>query len=132
MRRLCGRCRKKRPSRLFNSQNYAVMMGTPADFEDFAIGFAIAEGIVARAADLSSVLVLPSEQGFAVDLAVPEDKLNRGRMAKRSLEGRLAAASAGSRTSRTRSACRAMTYPMCPCIHRPWPGPMRCSPSTNR
>ena len=27
----------------FNSQNYAVMMGTPADFEDFALGFAIAE-----------------------------------------------------------------------------------------
>lgn len=74
---------------LFNSQNYAVMMGTPADFEDFAVGFALAEGIVASASDLSGVLVLPSEQGYAVDLSVPGHKLNRARMSKRSLEGRV-------------------------------------------
>ena len=72
----------------FNSQNYAVMMGTPADFEDFAIGFAIAEGIIARASDVTAVLVLPTEQGYAIDLSLPEEKINRDRMARRSLEGR--------------------------------------------
>jgi FdhD protein len=73
---------------LFNSQNYAVMMGTPADLEDFATGFALAEGIVAKASDIGGILVLPTEEGYAVDLSVDETKLNRGRMAKRSLEGR--------------------------------------------
>ena len=72
----------------FNSANHAVMMGTPADFEDFAIGFALAEGIIGAAADVTGVLVLPSEQGYALDLSVREDRLNRSRMAKRSLEGR--------------------------------------------
>lgn len=72
----------------FNSQNYAVMMGTPADFEDFAVGFAIAEGIIAKASDVTAVLVLPTDQGYAIDLSVPEEKINRDRMAKRSLEGR--------------------------------------------
>ena len=72
----------------FNSQNYAVMMGTPADFEDFAVGFAIAEGLIAKASDVTAVLVLPTTQGYAIDLSVPEDKINRDRMAKRSLEGR--------------------------------------------
>ncbi|PZF78211.1 formate dehydrogenase accessory sulfurtransferase FdhD [Aestuariivirga litoralis] len=72
----------------FNSQSYAVMMGTPADFEDFAIGFAIAEGLIAKASDVTAVLVLPTEQGYAIDLSVPEEKINRDRMAKRSLEGR--------------------------------------------
>ena len=72
----------------FNSQNYAVMMGTPADFEDFALGFAIAEGIIAPAADVTGILVLPTEQGYAIDLSLPEEKINRSRMAKRSLEGR--------------------------------------------
>ena len=72
----------------FNSRNYAVMMGTPADFEDFAVGFAIAEGIVAKASDVTGVLVLPTQQGYAIDLSVREEKIDRARMAKRSLEGR--------------------------------------------
>jgi FdhD protein len=72
----------------FNSQNYAVMMGTPADFEDFAVGFAIAEGLIAKASDVTAILVLPTEQGYAIDLSLPEDKINRDRMARRSLEGR--------------------------------------------
>ena len=63
----------------FNSQNYAVMMGTPSDFEDFAVGFAIAEGLIAKASDISAVLVLPTEQGYAIDLSVPEDKTLRYR-----------------------------------------------------
>lgn len=71
-----------------NSEPYAVMMATPADFEDFAIGFAIAEGIVRNAANVARVLVLPAEQGYAVDLSVAEDNINRARMARRSLEGR--------------------------------------------
>ncbi|WP_373503891.1 formate dehydrogenase accessory sulfurtransferase FdhD [Aestuariivirga sp.] len=72
----------------FNSANHAVMMGTPADFEDFAIGFALAEGIIGAADDVTGVLVLSSEQGYTLDLSVRENRLNRSRMAKRSLEGR--------------------------------------------
>jgi FdhD protein len=72
----------------FNSRNYAVMMGTPADFEDFAVGFAIAEGIIARASDVSGVLALPAGEGYAIDISAPESRINRARMARRSLEGR--------------------------------------------
>ena len=72
----------------FNSQNYTVMMATPADFEDFAIGFALAEGLIARASDVTGVLVLPSAQGYAADLSVPAERIDFARMARRSLEGR--------------------------------------------
>lgn len=72
----------------FNSQGYAVMMGTPADFEDFALGFAIAEGIIASASDVTGILVLPAGRGYAIDISAPEDKIDRARMARRSLEGR--------------------------------------------
>ena len=74
---------------LFNSEPYAVMMATPADLDDFAIGFALAEGIIAAADSVRGVLTLPSEEGLAVDLAVDEQHLNRARMVKRSLEGRV-------------------------------------------
>jgi FdhD protein len=72
----------------FNSESYAVMMGTPSDFEDFAIGFALAEGIISKHSDVSGVLVLPSGEGYTLDLSVPEEKINRSRMAKRAIEGR--------------------------------------------
>lgn len=74
---------------LFNSAPYAVMMATPVDLDDFATGFALAEGIIASHADIRGILTLPSEQGLTVDLAVEEAKLNRDRMIKRSLEGRV-------------------------------------------
>jgi FdhD protein len=74
---------------LFNSQSYAVMMSTPRDLDDFAIGFALAEGIILNARQVKNVLTLPSEEGFAVDLAIDEAHINRERMVKRSLEGRV-------------------------------------------
>lgn len=72
----------------FNSQNHAVMMGTPADFEDFGIGFAIAEGILSKASDVEGLLVLPAGEGYVIDLSVPEARIDRARMARRGLEGR--------------------------------------------
>jgi FdhD protein len=74
---------------LFNSAPYAVMMATPADLNDFAAGFALAEGIITSASHIKGILTLPSEEGLAVDLAVDEKHLNRDRMVKRSLEGRV-------------------------------------------
>ena len=74
---------------LFNSTPYAVMMATPSDLHDFAIGFTLAEGIIREVADAKAVLTLPSEEGFAVDIAIDEIKINRERMVKRSLEGRV-------------------------------------------
>ncbi len=74
---------------LLNSQAYAVMMATPADFDDFAIGFALAEGLVVEAGHIKTVLTLPSEDGYAVDLAIDATNLNSSRLVKRSLEGRV-------------------------------------------
>jgi FdhD protein len=74
---------------LLNSEPYAVMMATPADFDDFAVGFVLAEGLVAKAAHIANVLTLPSQDGYAVDIAVAPEHLNSSRLVKRSLEGRV-------------------------------------------
>jgi FdhD protein len=72
-----------------NSEPYAVMMATPADLEDFARGFALAEGLVRQASHVKSVLILPEEDGYALDLAVDSIHLDPARLVKRSLEGRV-------------------------------------------
>lgn len=72
-----------------NSTPYAVMMATPTDLEDFALGFALSEGLVKRASDVVGLLVFPSGEGHTADIAIPEANLLRERMVSRSLEGRV-------------------------------------------
>ncbi|WP_246274218.1 formate dehydrogenase accessory sulfurtransferase FdhD [Hyphomicrobium sulfonivorans] len=71
-----------------NTEPYTVMMATPANLTDFGIGFVLAEGIVERRSDILGVLVMPVENGFAVDIAIDEEALAEARMPRRSIEGR--------------------------------------------
>jgi FdhD protein len=72
-----------------NSAPYAVMMATPADLRDFAFGFALSEGLVKHGSHITNVLVIPSGDGFTVDLAIEDSDLIRERMISRSIEGRV-------------------------------------------
>jgi FdhD protein len=55
---------------------HAVMMATPADLEDFGIGFSIAEGIVERAEQISSIEVIESDLGIEIRMWVDPDRQN--------------------------------------------------------
>lgn len=50
----------------FNGLSYAVMMATPADLVDFATGFALSEGLAARAGEVIDVVVAEVEKGWIV------------------------------------------------------------------
>ena len=50
----------------FNGLAYAVMMATPADLEDFAIGFAMAEALISRAADCTDIAIAELDAGWIV------------------------------------------------------------------
>jgi FdhD protein len=47
----------------YNGRTYAVMMTTPQDFEDFAVGFSLAEGIISSSADIESLEVVRLDDG---------------------------------------------------------------------
>jgi FdhD protein len=71
---------------MHNSVSTAVMMATPADLEDFAVGFSLSEGFVTDAAAIRNVVALTVENGFCVDIAVDEASLKP--RSARALEGR--------------------------------------------
>lgn len=48
----------------YNASTYAVMMATPADLEDFAIGFSLTEGIIDAASDIEELQVIASDLGI--------------------------------------------------------------------
>jgi formate dehydrogenase accessory protein FdhD len=73
---------------LFNGVPHVVMMATPADLEDFALGFALTEGIVERADELRWIECLPRERGLAVHLAIPGTRFEALTARRRNLVGR--------------------------------------------
>src|SRR5262245_54616722 len=71
---------------MHNSVSTAVMLATPADLEDFCIGFSLSEGMVTEASGIRNVVALTVENGFCVDIAVDEAFLKP--RSSRALEGR--------------------------------------------
>ncbi|KFN50457.1 formate dehydrogenase accessory sulfurtransferase FdhD [Arenimonas composti] len=57
---------------LYNGAAFAVMMATPADLEDFAVGFSVSEGIVAAATDVAVVDVMALEAGISLQMRIPQ------------------------------------------------------------
>lgn len=57
----------------YNGTAFAVMMATPCDLEDFALGFSLSEGLVARPQQVLSIDVQPQLEGIELKMIVAED-----------------------------------------------------------
>jgi FdhD protein len=72
----------------FNGISHAVMLATPADLEDFALGFGLSEGIFASATDLYGCEISTSAQGITVSMNVSARSFAGLRARRRTLAGR--------------------------------------------
>lgn len=67
---------------------FAVMMATPQDLEDFAVGFSFTEGIIDGIADIRSVVVEPGEGGLKLVVTLAQEKMKRHLARGRNIAGR--------------------------------------------
>jgi FdhD protein len=71
----------------YNRTTYAVMLATPANLEDFAIGFSLTESIVARATEVEELDVVPVEQGIELRMWLAAERADKVTLRQRRLAG---------------------------------------------
>ena len=62
---------------VYNRRNYAVMLATPADLEDFAVGFSLSERVVDGVGDMTSVDIHQTQQGAELHFTIEPNKIER-------------------------------------------------------
>lgn len=73
---------------VYNGISFAVMMATPEDLGDFALGFSLSEGIVASADELRIDEIVTSLEGISLQLTIPEPRAAALEQRRRNLQGR--------------------------------------------
>ncbi|MBM3516336.1 MAG: formate dehydrogenase accessory sulfurtransferase FdhD [Alphaproteobacteria bacterium] len=72
----------------YNCVSHVVMMATPADLEEFAIGFSLSERIVAGVDEIEDVVVSPLDRGLKVSIRIPAARAKEMAGRERNLAGR--------------------------------------------
>lgn len=62
---------------VFNQRNYAVMLATPCDLEDFAIGFSISERVVNTPGEIKSISLQEVLSGYDIKIEIDPSRLER-------------------------------------------------------
>ncbi len=71
----------------YNGGTYAVMMGTPQNLEDFAVGFSLSEGIVKSADDIRSLETVRLDDGIELRMWLAPEEAARISERRRHIAG---------------------------------------------
>ncbi|MEH2479766.1 FdhD protein [Nitrobacteraceae bacterium AZCC 2146] len=71
----------------YNGGTYAVMMGTPQDLKDFAIGFSLSEGVVRSADEIQSFESVEFDDGIELRMWLAPDKAESISARRRQIAG---------------------------------------------
>ncbi len=71
----------------YNRVTHAVMMATPADLEDFGVGFSLSEAIVSDASCIEEIAIVEAEGGLELRLWIPPALMGALEQRRRRLAG---------------------------------------------
>jgi FdhD protein len=99
---------------VYNGVSHAVMMASPCDLEDFALGFSISEGILEKPAQLFSIEIKSTPIGVEVDMHIAGDCYARLREQRRNMVGRTGCGLCGTESLAhvARAIARVQTQPL--------------------
>lgn len=73
---------------IYNGISHAVMLATPQDLEDFALGFSLSEGILQSKSELYEVEIVAQNNGIELKMEVASEAFAKLKDRRRNLTGR--------------------------------------------
>ena len=73
---------------VFNQRPFGVMLASPADLEDFGLGFSVAERIIARPHEMEDLAVSDGERGFTIAMRILPERAAIVANRRRALDAR--------------------------------------------
>ncbi len=73
---------------VYNRRTFAVMLASPADLEDFGLGFSLSERIIAGPSEVQDIKVQRLDAGLSVQMTIPSVRAAALIGRRRALEGR--------------------------------------------
>lgn len=80
----------------YNGISHVVMMATPCDLEEFALGFSLSEGIIEQPQQLYGIEISPRPEGIEINLQVAARQEQLLKQRQRNLSGRTGCGLCGS------------------------------------
>ena len=84
---------------VYHDVPHVVMLATPADLEDYAVGFTLSEGLVAHSDEIRGVEVVPGEASVDVKISVAWERFTQLLQRRRNLTGRTGCGLCGAETT---------------------------------
>lgn len=83
---------------VYNTIPHVVMLTTPLNLEDFALGFSLTEEIIGHASELQSVRVVQRSKGIEVRMTIPESRFEKLHGKGKNMTGRTGCGLCGAST----------------------------------
>jgi FdhD protein len=83
---------------VYNGVPHVVVMATPANLEDLALGFSLSEAVIGSAAELGGIEIVPEQTGYSIYLSVPPERVAAIEQRRRNMTARTGCGVCGAET----------------------------------
>ena len=83
---------------VYNGVPHVVVMATPANLEDLALGFSLSEGVIGSITELGGIEIVPEKTGYSVYLSIPPERVAVIEQRRRNMTARTGCGVCGAET----------------------------------
>jgi len=83
---------------VYNGVPHVVVMASPANLEDLALGFSLSEGVIGSASELGGIEIVPEQTGYSIYLSVPTERVAIIEQRRRNMTARTGCGVCGAET----------------------------------